>query len=252
MNKSILSVGLLLFLCLSCSSLAQNTETRSLASFNGIKTSESIEVIAKKGNKNEARISASGVELDEVISKIDYGRLKFELDGRNHKNVKVRVELTYTGTLKSLAASSAGSLEIQDDLNDSGLDIECSSAGKIVVNGDIRNTKVYVHVSSAGKIQLHSVSTQELEAKASSAGHIEIKGGSADELEVDVSSSGSVSCENMKANDVNVEASSGGGAKVHVDGRLNANASSGGWVKYKGSPSNTNVNKSSGGRVRSM
>lgn len=251
MNKSLFSIGLIFSLFFVFTACAQQSETRSLSDFNGISTSEGIEVVARKGSKNEAKITAKGIDLDDVISEVRSGELRFELQGNNHRNVTVEVELTYTEELSELAASSGSTLEMKDDINADDLEVDASSAGRVEFHGKVKSSDLEIQATSAGKIEFGTVNAKQIDAKASSAGRIELSG-TADEIELHVSSSGTIDGEELKAQDVDAEASSGGGVKIHVEGRLSASASSGGWIKYKGSPSNKNINKSSGGSVRSM
>jgi len=253
MNNLFFSIALIFCFGFTLSCTAQNSETRSLGNFEGIATSEGIKVTARAGSKNEARIKVSGIDIDRVNSNISYGMLKFSIEGNNRGRIEVEVELTYTGDLKELVASSAGRLIIEDEVGGNfDVEIKASSAGKVETEKGVKADELDLKVSSSGRIELGTVSAQSIDAEASSSGKITLSG-SANDLDVEASSAGSIYGEGLKAKDVRASVSSGGGAKVYVDGgRLNANASSGGWLKYKGSPSNTNINKSSGGSVRAI
>ena len=252
MNRSLFSIGLVCTLFFTISCVGQSSETRSFGSFDGIKVSEGIKVTVKKGSSNEAKITASGIDIDDVISKVEHGSLKFELEGNNHGRNNVEVELSFSGSLEELAASSAGRLTILDGVNfDNDLEIDASSSGKVTIETSIKIDELDVDASSAGKITIEEVKAENVDAQCSSSGKIELSG-TADEVKVQASSGGKAYFANLKSNDVKAGVSSGGGAEVHVNGRLDVNASSGGWVKYKGSPSNKNINKSSGGSVRSL
>lgn len=252
MNKTLFS--LVLIFCVGITTaFAQNSETRTFESFEGITTSEGIRVTVRKGSENKATITATGIDLDRVNSEIRYGSLKFDIEGNNKGRIRVEVELTYSGSLKSLSAGSAGKIYVKDGLNEgNSIELNAGSAGYIEIAGGIKANELEVKASSAGKIEIDNATANESDLEASSAGKVTVLGGDVDELNVECSSSGHVYCEGMKANDVNAEASSGGGTKLQVKGSLRANASSGGWVKYKGTPTSTKVNKSSGGSVRSL
>ena len=66
MKKSI--VGL--FWLVTIPLWAQQTETRSLNSFKGIKVSQAIDAYLKKGDKESARVEITGGSLSDVITEV--------------------------------------------------------------------------------------------------------------------------------------------------------------------------------------
>ena len=74
--------------------------------------------------------------------------------------------------------------------------------------------------------------------------------GSANTLELEVSSAGEIDAYELACENVRAEASSAGSAKISVSKELNARASSGGSIRYRGTPTRTNTDSSSGGSVK--
>ena len=74
--------------------------------------------------------------------------------------------------------------------------------------------------------------------------------GSAGSTEIDMSSGSSLNGYGLQTGSVDIDGSSGSSARIHVTDNLVADVSSGATVKYKGNPSNKNIDKSSGGSVR--
>lgn len=227
---------------------AQSEETRNLSSFSEVSAHEGIDVILKEGNKEEARIVSDSHDLDEVLTDVSSGRLKIHLEGNNHRNIDVKVYVTYK-SIKSISSSSASSLRVEGtvDANGGDFDVDVSSAGDI--SASIKNAdEVSIDASSAGDADLN-VEANEIEADVSSAGEIEIAG-NATKQDIEVSSSGDYDGYDVDSEEVEARASSGGSVRVSASSRLDASASSGGSIRYKGSPKYLDANSSSGGSVK--
>ncbi|HKB45596.1 MAG TPA: DUF2807 domain-containing protein, partial [Chitinophagaceae bacterium] len=107
MKKSI--VGLLWLVSLPL--LAQQSETRSLGSFRGIKVAQAIDAYLKKGDKESARIEVTGGSLSDVITEVEGSSLRIKMrDGHHFWNkINVKVYVTYVN-LDKISASSASSV----------------------------------------------------------------------------------------------------------------------------------------------
>ncbi|MEQ8907479.1 head GIN domain-containing protein [Ekhidna sp.] len=246
MKKSLLITLLGIFV--AGAALAQSEETRSLSSFSEISAHEGIDVFIKAGDKEEARIVSDSHDLDEVLTEVSGGRLKIHLEGNNHRNIDVDVYVTYK-SINAISASSAASLTAEGtiDANGSDFDIDVSSAGDI--EASIENAdEVEIDASSAGDAKLR-IEAIEINAEVSSAGEIEISG-VVKKQDIQASSSGDYDGYDLESDEVEASASSGGGIKVNVSKKLDARASSGGSVRYKGSPTYLDASSSSGGSVR--
>lgn len=227
---------------------AQSEETRNLSSFSEVSAHEGIDVYLKEGSKEEARIVSDSHDLDEVLTDVSSGRLKIHLEGNNHRNIDVKVYVTYK-SLQGISSSSASSIVSEGtiDANGRDFDVDVSSAGDI--DASIKNAdELSIDASSAGDARL-KVEANEIEADVSSAGEIEISG-NAKKQDVEVSSSGEYDGYDVESEDVEASASSGGSVKVSASSRLDARASSGGSVRYRGNPEYLDANSSSGGSVR--
>lgn len=226
---------------------AQNVATRSLASFTEVRAQEGIRVILKKGSKESAKIEASRIAVEDVLTEISGSELKIHLNGDNHHNVEVTVTVTFV-KLNGLGASSAASIEVQDAVETTGdFEVGCSSAGS--VKATITAQYLEVDVSSAGNVELVTKVTS-LDTEISSAGKVKISG-SANKADVQTSSSGEFQGYSLVCDKADLHTSSGGSIKIEVAERLEARASSGGSIRYKGSPSYTDVSSSSGGSIDS-
>jgi hypothetical protein len=205
---------------------AQETETRNVGSFSGVKAAEGIDVYLKKGDKESVKVEVTGTKLSNILTEVSGSYLKVHMKDGNHRNVTVKVYVTYV-QLDKLSASSAGGIYSEGPVKASSMEISASSAGTIDV----------------------TIETNALEASSSSAGEIELKG-KAKSITVEASSAGEIDAYDLEAENVDAEASSAGSIKVNVTKNLTAHASSGGGIRYRGNPDKSITDSSSGGSVK--
>lgn len=207
-------------------SQAQETETRSVSSFKGLKVAEGIDVYLKKGDKEALKLVVSGIKLSDVITEISGDYLKIHMREGNYHDRTVKVYVTYV-SLEKLSASSAANIFSESVIKAKQLNLSASSAGSIDIQVDAE--RIEISTSSAGDVELQG-KTQNLNAEVSSGGEID-----AYDLVADV---------------VEVEASSAGSAKVNAVKEITAHASSAGSIRFRGNPERSNTNSSSGGSVK--
>ena len=220
-------IFVLLLILVSSAAFSQTSETRQLAKFNGIRVGEAIDVYLKKGDKESARLEVDGVSLSDVETEVSGSILRIRMRSGNYKNrVTVKVYVTYV------------------DINK----ISCSSAANVFTDGPLKTTTLDLTCASAGTIEM-KVEAETISIDVASAGDVTLEG-KAKTLSVEVASAGDVDAYNLECEKVKATASSGGSAKVNVTKALDAEASSGGTIRYRGSPQSTNTDSSSGGSVK--
>jgi hypothetical protein len=221
-------VGILvLFVLTACGAIAQESETRQLASFRGVRVGEAIDLYLKKGDKESAKVEVENVNLSDVVTEVSGNYLRIHMrQGNYHGRRTVKVYLTYV-TLEKLSASSASNVFSEGTMKTPRLDVAVASAANVELQ--LESDDVTVDVASAGDITLE---------------------GKAKNLSIEASSAGSVDAYNFECEKVEATVSSAGSAKINVTKTLNAEASSGGSIRYRGNPSSTNTDSSSGGSVK--
>lgn len=216
--KKILS-SLLAFTMLFSMALGQevvsgeHVQKRSVSSFHAIKTSAGIQVILTKGNKEELAVTTNDAELLE------------------------RVKTTVTN----------GVLRIGRE-NDDWKFWERRRNWKVIVYVSYKDLDG-LEASSGGSIQAKSVDLDKLSADVSSGGTITVTGKAA-ALNVDGSSGGIFRGYDLNVTYCKADVSSGAGVQVSVNKEISAEASSGGYVRFKGEGLIRNINVSSGGTVK--
>jgi hypothetical protein len=214
--KSILSF--IWLVSISVMAWGQQTEERKLDPFKGVKAAQAVDVYLTKGDKESARV---------VVSEVAGSYLKVYMREGNYRGSRsVKVYVTYV-TLEKLSASSAANIFSESTIKTSRLDVNASSAASIEVTIDAGD--VLADVSSAADIVME---------------------GKAHSLEAEASSAGDIDAYNLECELVVASVSSAGSAKVNCTKEIEAQASSGGTIRYRGNPGRTNTSSSSGGSVK--
>ena len=224
--KNLLLGFLLIF---SLVTLAQKNETRSLGSFKGVKVSQAIDVYLKKGDKESVKVVVSGAEVSDVVTEVEGTTLRVKMRdnmGNFFSKADVKAYVTYVN-IERISASSAASVFSEGVIKTNSIEIGASSAANVEIS--LEANSATVDVASAAEVVLEGKSAK-FEVKASSAGEVD-----AYKLE----------CETVTAS-----AHSAGDVKVSVSKDLEAHASSGADIRYRGNPSRTNTHSSSGGSVK--
>jgi hypothetical protein len=216
-----------LFWFLAVGVLAQTSETRQLGTFKGVKVGEAIDVYLKKGTSESAKVEVERVDLSDVLTEVSGGYLKVHMRSNSYRNRgAVKVYVTYV-TLERISASSAANVFSEGVIKSAVLDIGASSAANVELT--VEADEMSVDVGSAGDVRL--------EGKARS-------------IYIEASSAGSIDAYNLECEKVDATASSAGSAKFTVTKSIKAEASSGGSIRYRGNPTSSNTDSSSGGSVK--
>lgn len=217
---------ILSFIGIATVATAQQSENRSVGTFKGVKVAEGIDVYLKKGDKEALRVEVTGIKPSDVITEISGDYLKIHMQEGRYRDRTVKVYVTYVEINK----------------------LSASSASNIFADGPIKTKELSLSASSAATVDIQ-VDVDNLEVSASSAADLELRG-KARTVEIDASSAGEVDAYDLVADIVEVDVSSAGSAKVNAVKEINAQASSGGSIRYKGNPERSNTNSSSGGSVK--
>lgn len=209
------------------SACAQKTENRNVGTFSGVKAQAAADVYLKKGTKESVRVVVNGsIELKNVLTQVSDGTLKISVDKGSYNNVDIKVYVTYV-EIDKLMVNSAATIFSEDI-------IKC--------------TKLTLSATSSGTIDIQ-VEVDQLEASAGSAGEIELKG-KAGTAVIEAVSAGEVDAYGMVVNTVKVKAATGASAKVNVVREIEAKASTGADIRFRGNPERSNTSSSTGGSVK--
>ncbi|WP_255153449.1 head GIN domain-containing protein [Ferruginibacter sp. HRS2-29] len=209
-----------------------NARTRVIAGeFTGVSVATGIELFLTQGNEVSLAVSMNDEKYsDDFKTEIVNGVLKIYFDNNNRmkweKGRKLKAYLSVK-TLSKLSASSGANVKLTNELNVGKFDLRLSSGSEF--DGAIKATSINIDQSSGSEINLS---------------------GSAGETSISVSSGASFDGYGFVTDNCTASASSGADIEITANKSLDASASSGGSIKYKGNATNVDITKSSGGSVR--
>ncbi len=208
-----------------------NAEVRHVSSFHAIEVSNGIDLIIKQGNEEAVAVSASSPEIrSRIKTEVENGKLKIYFDNKDWNNRNNKNQLKAYVSFKNidaLTANSGADASTDGNINVNDLSIGLSSGAGF--NGSVTAAHLYVDQSSGSDMHIKG-KVNDLKITTSSGSNFE---------------GYELASENCKAN-----ASSGSGIEITVNKELNAEASSGGDINYKGNGVVTNISNSSGGKIK--
>jgi hypothetical protein len=230
--------SLVTMMCLSA--FAQDTQVindanatkRSLSgSFTAVSVSSGIDLYLSQGNEESIAVSASEQKhLGRLITEVVNGTLKIYYDNKGVSwksgNRKLKAYVSFK-TLQRLNVSSGSDAQVSGNISANDFDLDVSSGANF--KGAINAKTISADVSSGASINIS---------------------GKSDKLKVDVSSGADFKGYDLVTDYCDASASSGAGVHVTINKELNAKASSGGDIKYKGTALIRDIKTSSGGSVK--
>ena len=190
-----------------------------------IKVQQGIHLYLSQGNDVDLKVEADENIIDLLISEIDNGVLKIYFK-ENIKNAKAKNVYLTTASISKINCSSGASVTSETTFKLNSLDLQANSGSAIEMKVHTENIKT--SSSSGSKITLEGQTTS---------------------FTGESSSGSTIAADKLKSSNVTVSASSGANITVFVMDNLNANASSGGNISYKGTPKDVSKNSSSGGNI---
>jgi hypothetical protein len=212
-----------------------NAVTRSLTgSFTGISVSSGIELFITQGNEEAIAVSASDQKhLDRLITEVVNGTLKIYYDNKG-------VTWKSSGKAKLKAYVSFKTLE----------KLNVSAGANASVNGSIKADKLDMNVNS-GAVFTGAMNAKELVTEVNSGAVIKITG-SADKFTIAASSGADFKGYDFAVDFCDASVSSGAAVHITINKELNAKASSGGDIHYKGTGLIRDIKTGSGGSVKKV
>ena len=213
----------------------ENAVKRDVKGFHAIKVSHGIQLMLTEGTVEAVAVSANDPEYrDKIRTEVVNGELRIYFDtdwwkefnkGSNRKRLRAYVSFV---KLDGVRASSGSTVNVEGVIKASKLNMEASSGATF--NGKVEVGEMMVDQSSGSVIKISGTVSGKLVADASSGSQFR---------------GYDLTVENCDA-----DLSSGAGVQVTVNKELSVEASSGGYVNYKGNGMIRNVRTSSGGSVR--
>jgi hypothetical protein len=202
------------------------TEDRSTKDdFTKIKVSTGLDLYISQGSKNQITVEADENLQDIIRTEVKDGVLRIYSE-KNIWRAKARKVYVTVETLEALTATSGSDAYAKETLKVNDLKISATSGADI-------------HIS---------VSANTIETTATSGSNIEISGISNNHISK-ATSGASIDAYQLRSKNVTVKVTSGANINVYASESIDAKATSGGDIDFKGSPKKVNKKTSSGGSV---
>lgn len=204
------------------------TEKRNInTEFSRVKVSSGIDLFIEQGDKVSLTVEADENLHDYIFTEVRGDQLKIYVDGNIRRARARKVHLT----VKNIE------------------ELKATSGSDAVSKGIIKAEELEVETSSGADMRIE-VEAKHVTSNSSSGSNLKISG-TAETHETSASSGSSLHAYSLKAKEVTASVSSGADISVYASESISARASSGGDIRYKGSPKKVNKKTSSGGGVSS-
>ena len=204
-------------------------QVRKVDHFSAVKVSSGIDLYLTQGSSEEVVIKADDDIIDDIVTKVKDGVLHIYLERNFNWNWM----------------NSRKAYVIFDDLTS----IDASAGSDVYSENDFKLDDLEIEVSSGSDLDLSGLVTKSLRLGTSSGSDAKLSG-KVEQLEAHASSGSDIDAGSLESKNCRVRVSSGSDAVVYVTESLEADASSGGDVRYRGNPRHKDVHESSGGDVK--
>lgn len=202
------------------------TENRNLKEdFTKIKVSTGLDLYLSQGSSNQVTVKADENLQDIIITEVKGGVLKIYSD-KSIWRAKARKVYVTVQDLEGITATSGSDVYTKETLKVNDITISATSGA------DIRM----------------EIDANSVESSATSGADIEISGIAINHTSR-ATSGASIEAYQLHSKNVTVKVSSGADINIYASESINAKASSGGDIDYKGSPKLVNKKSSSGGDI---
>lgn len=211
----------------------ENAEVRTVEKFSGIEVSGAVFLYLSQGNTPGVAVSAGDEKYnDKIKTEVRNGVLKISVDGGvwngfNWTNRKLRAYVTAT-EINSLDISGASYVSISGTLQSDNLKMDVSGASEM--KGTVNVNRLNIDISGASVMRLAGM------AKAGI---------------IDASGAAKVNSYSLIIDNCKVTSSGAANIRVTVNNELNADASGGSSVYYKGTGVGKVLNTSAGASIKS-
>jgi len=210
---------------ISLSAKAQNSVERTLKPFDKVRITNEIRVYLTKGETESARIEASNISLEDIITEVNAKTLEITLIRGVYKDATIEVYLTYK-ELRDLFVSASGRAGVQS-----------------VITGD----KVVFNATTNGQIDAQiDLRTADISAAKGASIRLNGKIGS---YEAKIATGAILSAYDVVADSAFVNVNSKGIAKVSANELLEANVRTGSTLTLIGTPKDKRIKTGVGATI---
>lgn len=227
------------------------SELRKLQPFTEIEASVGVNVKFTQALTQKVKVETDAGMLPYITTKVEGGVLKVSIDGKGKRNLRIRKILVSIDAphLKGIKASSGAVFSTVNTVKENSITVKSSSGAKI--EASLRaNTEINAESTSGATLKINA-DTSNLIFKGNS-GSSSVFTGKSEKASFTVSSAASCNAQDLVSSIVEANATSGANIKVNATKSLDSKTSSGGSVRYEGTPSNIQSDNSSGGSTKTI
>jgi Putative auto-transporter adhesin, head GIN domain/Outer membrane protein beta-barrel domain len=205
---------------------AQTTETRTVADFNGIRSSCGVLIELSQGEQNSVVVEASSSAIPKITTEVSNGILMIGTNdnvGNDSPEPKVKV------TVKNLRS------------------VEASGGAHIVCANQLTIDSLTINLSGAAEAKLN-MNAQSVSTVTSGASELTLMG-TASRLNSVCSGAAELKAYNLTTENVDLVSSGAASARVTATNKLKVTASGASDVKYRGNPAEKDLNAIGSGEI---
>lgn len=229
------------------------TQVRTVGKFTGVSVSSGIKVNFTQGTHQSVVVETDPNLQEYVSTEVQNGILVISINNKSNRklNFKKLLVTIEAPQLSFVKVSSGSLLTTLNTINEDNFKADISSGANLNADLNIKD-KTTVDISSGSSMRM-DVKTKTLEFDGSSGSSSTVVG-HAENVVANLSSAASCNAQDLISKNGAARASSGATLKINVSESLNAGASSGASIRYKGNPKNIvgTGKSSSGGSVRPL
>jgi hypothetical protein len=204
---------------------AQTPVERKLEPFNKIVAGDKIIVQLVKSDHTSAQVKAQGIDASHVNTDVSGGTLTLSVVGEPFAKKKVMVTVNYLN-INSITVNNGAEVSTASLFKTDTLHADLKSGGVMYLDADIGC--LIARVAEGALLTAEGYATRQ---------------------EVTVASLATFSAFDLESDQVKIRVVTGGKAKINVDEDLDAEASSNGYISYKGTPAKIKRIANSGGSI---
>jgi hypothetical protein len=193
--------------------------------FTKIKVSTGLDLYLSQGTENKITLEADENLHEIIFSKIENGELKIYSD-KNIWNAKAKKVYVTVKGLTSIVATSGSNVYTEEELSVENINIVSTSVADIDLN--LNANSVISTATSGSDIKLNGTTIQHTCSATSGA---------------------SIEAYDLTSENVTVNVTSGADINIYASVSLEAKATSGGDIDFKGNPKNVKKSSTSGGSI---
>lgn len=203
--------------------VTENRDTKE--DFTKIRVSNGLELHLFQGSKNKISVETDENLQEIIITEVKDGVLKIYAEKNIWKSKARKVYVTFK-SLESLTATSGSDVYTKETIKVDNIEISTTSGADINM----------------------SIDANSIETSATSGSDIEVSG-TANNHTTRATSGASIEAYQLRSKNVTAKVTSGADINVYASESINARATSGGDIDYRGNPKNVDKKESSGGDI---